>query len=152
MAEKNIDALRALYKEYQQYRSTTITEDQFVSFAVFFPTLLVIISDGVVDMDEWEYVKQLSQFMANTFKDDNEGNINVKKLSKSYLEEISYMIKFQEDWRSDFINALRPYLKDRPEVKNTVLETIYLFAEASEGISEEEQEAIDDMKEKLQLK
>ncbi|HAA16926.1 MAG TPA: hypothetical protein DCE41_36520 [Cytophagales bacterium] len=149
MAE--VPSISQLYQKYTAERPTSVTEEQFVTFTVFFPNLIIIISDGVIDLEEWEYVKQLARFMAKSFKDEGDEQVNVEGLADCYLREISYLIKFLADWRDAFLDALQPYLASRPDAKTSILDTIQLFAEASEGTSDEEQAQIDEIKNRLQL-
>jgi hypothetical protein len=128
-----------------------ISEDQFTFFVVFFPALLVIISDGIIDMEEWEYCQQLSQFMAKSFKDECHEQADVETLSKAYLSELSFMIKNLPNWKEDYLDALKKHLKLEPETKNSVLETMLLFAEASEGTSDDEETQIEQLKKELNL-
>ena len=143
--------INSLFAEYTEERNVKVNEEQFTSFTVFFPALLVIISDGIVDMEEWEYVKQLSRFIAKSFKEDEKATIDIEELAKAYRHEISYLIKHLRDWQDKFIGALQSYINEHPEVKSSVLETMELFAEASEGTSDEEEKLITDLKEKLNL-
>lgn len=148
------ESISLLYQQYRQERNTQVTEEQFQTFTVFFPTLIIIVSDGVIDLEEWDYVKQLARFMAKTFKHEGggqENDVDVEALANEYLKEISYLIKFLRDWADPFLDALVPYLANRPEAKVSILECIQLFAEASQGTSNEEQSQIDDIKTRLQL-
>jgi hypothetical protein len=140
----------SLYKKYQLYREVKITEEEFVPFVVFFPTLIIIISDGIIDKDEWEYVKQLSRFMAKSFKEEHDED-ELPELSRAYLLEISYMIKHIKFWESDFIEALKDYINHNPSVKASISDTIHLFAEASEGTSDVEQHKLNYLNEVLEL-
>jgi hypothetical protein len=148
MAEFTIEDL---YKKYQEQRQSRLNFDQFLTFVIFFPTLLVITSDGVVDVEEWDFVKQLSKFLANTYKDEGLSPAEIDQLNISYLEETSYLLKNLKDWESKFINALKTYLVNHPETRETILDTIYLFAEASSGTSAHEEAKIRFLKEELSL-
>jgi len=143
--------ISTLYEEYREERNVKITEDQFASFVVFFPSLLVIISDGVVDMEEWEYLQQLSHFMAKSFKQDGASTEDVDQLSKCYLLEIAYTIKHLKDYQEVFLTALQAYLAENPQDKVSVLDTIKLFADASEGTSDDEASKIDYLTQLLDL-
>jgi hypothetical protein len=143
--------LNTLYKEYKKQREMKISEDQYTFFVIFFPALLVIISDGIIDMEEWEYCEQLSQFMAKTFKEDCQEEADMESLSKAYLYEISYMIKHVADWKDDYLDALKGYLEKDPEAKSSVMETMLLFAEASDGTSDDEENQIEILKKQLAL-
>jgi len=143
--------LKELYAEYAEERNMQISEDQFTFFVIFFPALLVIVSDGIVDMEEWEYCQQLSHFMAKTFKEDCHEDTDMNTLGKAYLAEIGYMIKHRIHWKNDFLSALKNYLKHDPSAKNSILDTMLLFAEASEGTSDDEENQIELLKKYLEL-
>jgi hypothetical protein len=143
--------IKKLFTEYTQQRKVKVNEEQFTSFTVFFPALLVIISDGIVDMEEWEYVKQLSRFIAKSFKEEDHQVVDIEELAKAYRHEISFLIKHLRDWQDKFIEALQNYITENPEVKSSVLDTMELFAEASEGTSDEEEKRIKYLIEKLDL-
>jgi len=143
--------IKQLFQAYKQERVVSVNVEQFTSFTVFFPTLLVIISDGVIDLEEWEYVKQLARFMAKSFKEEGAQEVNIDELADAYLDEISYLVKFLRDWQSQFLEALKSYVVEKPEIKPSIKDTIYLFAEASDGTSTEEQEKIDFLEDYLQL-
>ncbi|MEM7548755.1 MAG: hypothetical protein AAF363_03725 [Bacteroidota bacterium] len=144
-------SLTELYNRYKRERDIHIDEEQFTFFVVFFPSLLVIVSDGIIDMEEWEYLKQLSHFMAKSFKEDHHEEQDIEALTKSYLSEISYMIRQLRGWETDFLYTLRDYLKATPEAKITVLDTMMLFADASDGTSEKEEKQMKDIKSLLDL-
>ena len=140
-------SLSSLYEAYKEARPTTLMEEQFTPFVVFFPALLVSISDGVIDCEEWDYLQQLARFMAKPFgagqqQDSPLDSEAVNDLSKLYLTEIAYIIKHLPLHQEAFLNGLKAYLAQNPSIKASVLETIELFAEASDGTSEQEAEKI----------
>jgi len=144
--------VESLYNAYLAAHQNTLTEEQFNSLLIFFPALLVVASDGVVDDEEWMYVKYLAKFMSDSFK--YQGDVTEserKELEALFLENLKYLLESLDTWEEKFIDTLRDYLEDTPELKEDVLEILHLFAEASEGTSDEEQEVIDKLVQRLGL-
>jgi len=142
--------LNGLFEEYKKVSSTKLTNDQFNTLVMFFPALLVIASDGVIDQEEWVYVKYLSKFMTDTYKKEmNEQEL--ASLNQHYYKDLEFLIDNLESWESRFVDALGRHLNEYPGQKETVMETLHLFAEASEGESDEEAEKIEELSKKLQL-
>jgi len=73
-----------LFTEYQKNCHTKLTLEQFTTLLTFFPSLLVIAADGVIEEEEWIYVRYISRSMAETFIDDFDDNIEVSDLKKLY--------------------------------------------------------------------
>jgi len=143
--------MEELFRLYKEHRQVRFNEDQFATFVIFFPTLLVVTSDGVVDIEEWDFVKQLTKFLANTYREEGLNSAEVDDLNTGYLEETSYLLKNLKNWEVRFLKALRDYLEENPEAKGTILDTIYLFAEASSGTSPQEEAKINFLKGELKL-
>lgn len=51
-----------LFKEYTQDRYIKLNKEQFVYIVNLFPALRVVMSDGIVDQDEWVTVKGWQKF------------------------------------------------------------------------------------------
>ena len=142
-------AIEGLYKEYVALRPTKLDEAQFGSFLAFFPSLLVAASDGIVDREEWFYCQKLAKGLGNSFSDDRE---QCKHLSEIYLDEFRYLLKNQEKWEPKFLSALKAFLQDHPYAREFVSETVYLFADASHGVSQEEMDKINHVEMALGLR
>ena len=139
-----------LYQEYLNYRKTDLTKDQFIYILNLFPSLLVCMSDGVLDKEEWDGVMRIADGMAEEYAITAIGN-EKESLSQNFKEEFKYLLENFERWKMKFLNTLKSYLNKHTEEKEFVLETMYLFANASEGISDVEKETIDELSEKLLL-
>ncbi|MGB0521550.1 MAG: hypothetical protein ACPGJS_01255 [Flammeovirgaceae bacterium] len=142
--------LTELFTEYQKVSGSKLTNDQFSTLVMFFPALLVIASDGVIDQEEWIYVKYLSKFIADTYKKEIDPQ-ELAALNQTYYSELEFLIDNLEVWESRYVDALSKHLDKFPAQKETVMETLHLFAEASEGESEEEIEKIEELSKKLHL-
>lgn len=147
-------AINELYQSYIKMRHEDGRKDMiyehFESMVVFFPCLLVAASDGVVDQEEWVYVQYLSRFMADPFKSEL-SETQFMKLKQNYYRELEFLLDHLQEWSDKFVQALKMHLEEYPEMKDTILDSLYLFAEASEGTSDVEQKAIDDLVEQLNL-
>ena len=139
-----------LYQEYLNYRKTDLKKDQFIYILNLFPSLLVCMSDGVLDKEEWDGVMRIADGMAEECAISAIGK-EKESLSQIFKEEFKYLLENFERWKMKFLNTLKSYLDKHKEEKEFVLETMYLFANASEGISDVEKETIDELSEKLLL-
>jgi hypothetical protein len=138
-------ALESLHRRYNEARGAQgrppLAYEYFENMAVFFPCLLVVASDGVVDEEERVYVQYLARFMADPFKKQLEDRAFMK-LKQDYHWELEFLMNHLGQWRGPFLEALQAHLRAFPGMKPTVLDTLYLFAEASEGTSAAEEAEI----------
>ena len=147
MNSEKIIKLRSTYEKEREHKLTT---EQFSSLVLFFPSLLIIASDGEVDDEEWVYVNYLAKFIADTFKNDISAEAR-DELESQYLIELTFLVNNLPTWEQPFLDALQDYISFNESVKEDVEDILYLFAEASDGKSEEEEEKIEELKEKLQI-
>lgn len=52
-------------------------------------------------------------------------------------------------WKEQFLQTLQKYLQELPDIADKVLDVLYLFADASEAISDDEVRVINYIREKL---
>lgn len=142
--------LTELFAEYRKISGSKLNNEQFSTLVMFFPALLVIASDGVIDQEEWIYVKYLSKFMTDTYKKEKTEQ-ELAELNQAYYSELEFLIDHLDVWEGRYVEALGKHLNEFPGQKETVMETLHLFAEASDGESEEEAEKIEELSKKLQL-
>jgi len=142
--------LDELFEEYKKVSNSKLNSEQFSTLVMVFPALLVIASDGVIDQEEWIYVKYLSRFIAETYKKEISEQ-ELAALNQTFYNELEFLIDNLEAWESRFVDSLDKYLEYFPEQKETVMEALHLFAEASDGESEEEIEKIEELSKKLHL-
>ena len=72
-------------------------------------------------------------------------------IAVAFRTEFRYLLDHIDKWRKKFLNALKDTIKDDKMDKEFVLETMYLFANISGGISPEEQSEIDSLSHRLEL-
>jgi uncharacterized tellurite resistance protein B-like protein len=140
-----------LFEEYTSKRRLLVSVEQFILFAAFYPSLLVVSSDGRVDEEEWEYVHKLSETLVNLFVRKNISREESEDMKQTLREEFRYLLGSFEAWERKFTAALKQHLQTHPADKPEVTSAMYLFAEASEGISDKEQSMIDHLKRELNI-
>lgn len=139
-----------LFAEYKEANRRALTKEQFDSMVMFFPSLLVVASDGVVDEEELIYVNYLGKFMADSLKDELTSEQR-DLLEEQYVKELGFLLDHLSEWEPKFVAALKAYLAQHAEAKEDLVDILYLFAEASDGLSEEEEEKIEELKQILDL-
>jgi hypothetical protein len=148
MAEQ---AVAGLYNQYKQERDLKLNVEQFESFLAFFPALLVVASDGIVDKEEWLYCRKMASGLGNSFSEDSMSMEETQKLTIIYRAEFKYLLDNLDKWEERFLDTLKIYLDHNSYAKEFVNETAHLFAQASDGISDEERETINILEKRLDL-
>lgn len=139
-----------LYHKYKEARPIPFEEEEFISFLVFFPALLVAASDGVVDREEWRYCQKLAWGLVGSAQQEGKKK-KIHHLTRIYRKEFVFLLQNLEEWEEEFLLALHDYLQSFPYAKKFISQTIYLFADASNGIYEEEQNTMEYLCMKLKL-
>lgn len=140
-----------LYKDYTAVRNIELDGEQFASFMAFFPALMVVATDGIVDREEWQYCKKLAAGLGNSYSNGKHAEES-ENLTLIYRGEFRFLLKNLKTWEDRFLEALREYFPQNDYVKRFVSETLYLFADASNGISQDEMDLINYLEMKLDLK
>ncbi|MBU2916072.1 MULTISPECIES: hypothetical protein [Reichenbachiella] len=144
------EQIHQLYKEYIHNRRINIPKDQFVYLTKLYPALLVCMSDGVLDREEWDGIIMATRGLAAEFvKSPNDDR---DMIALSFRTEIRYLLDNVDKWKKKFLNALHHSIKESPLDQEFVLETMYLFANIADGISEEEENAIQDLARRLDIR
>jgi len=138
-----------LYEEYTEQRKLTITFEQFTFLVTSYPVLLIVSTDGKVDMKEWSYLKRRSDDLAELLLKDETDPEVVSDFKNMLLNEFKYLLMNFDTWERKFMKTLKNYLQEKPDLKNSLLESIYLFASVSEGICEKEEVMIEHLKKEL---
>lgn len=131
-----------LYEEYINHRKVELNKEQFIWIVNLFPALLVVLSDGIVDSEEWAEVKKLSSKLGKEFASDDLG-VQKEDLAMVYRTEFQFLLKNRDKWEIKFLNALKDYFEENKESKSFVLESMFLFAKASGGVSTAEADTIE---------
>lgn len=136
-----------LYDTYLSSREIHLSFPQFLNILNLYPSLLVCLSDGVLDKEEWEGLMKIARNLAVYEETDEE----IEDLQKMYQVEFRYLIDHIDQWQTPFLNALKDHMTRAEGDKEFVLESMYLFANAANGISEVEREKIQVLSEELAL-
>ncbi|NLR91100.1 MULTISPECIES: hypothetical protein [Flammeovirga] len=139
-----------LYAQYIATNNVDISREHFQTLFTYFPCLLIVASDGVVDEEEWVFVKYLSKFMADAYK-SSLTKPELDSLQKTYFQELEYLVKSLDKWKEPFLDTLHSYLEENDDEKEDILDILHLFAEASDGVCDDEEEAIEELTERLNL-
>lgn len=125
MAKSKIDNL---YTEYTQVRYLDINKEQFTYIALLLPSCLLVMSDGLLEKDEWLTLKQLTKILGDEFATEELGTDEKEEnLFLIYKAEIRYLLKQPDKWQTKFLGALKEYLVDHPSSREFVKETMELF-------------------------
>lgn len=145
------NSIHTLHQLYFRERPATLDIYQFTLLVEFFPTALVVLSDGVLDDKEKIYIKRLATSVGNIFMEDGYSPQKAKELSSIFKAEFEYLIHHQDEWKDQFLSTLSAHLERFPEQKDNILDTIYLFAEASQELESPEKDMISFLKDTLKL-
>lgn len=137
-----MNQLDQLYSDYSNERFIKLNKEQFIYLITLFPALRVALSDGLVDEEEWITVKRLAKILGDEFASEDLGKEKEENLMLIYKAEFRYLIKNLDLWEQKFLQALKQYFEKNEAAKEFVVETMYLFAQASDGISAEENNTI----------
>lgn len=142
--------IEALLEEYKRVRRIDINRDLFVNILKLYPALLVCMSDGKLDDEEWDSVMKLARGLAEEYA-ELVPDIDKESIAQSFRTEFRYLLENVERWQKKFLNALKGHVGDNRDDKEFIMESMYLFANAADGISLEEQQAINNLADRLEL-
>lgn len=139
-----------LLKEYLKIRKSNLSLDQFTYILKIYPSLLVCMSDGKLDDAEWHGVLNISKGLALLYI-DQQPHAKAEEIEVLFRTEFKYLLENIDRWEKKFINTLSSFLEENTGDKEFVYEAMYLFANAADGISHEEQRTIDRLASRLSL-
>ena len=139
-----------LLEEYLKVRKSGLSSEQFIYILKIYPSLLVCMSDGKLDAEEWTGVLNISKGLALLYLDQMP-NTDGEKIEILFRTEFKYLLENIDKWEKKFLNTLKNYLDNNKDEKEFVYEAMYLFANAADGISHEEQRSIDKLSSRLSL-
>lgn len=149
MAKSRIDDL---YTEYIQVRFLDINKEQFIYIALLLPSCLIVMSDGLLDREEWLTLKRLSKILGEEFASKELGIAERgENLMLIYKAEIRYLLKNKQLWEEKFLYALSEYLQSNAPCKEFLKETLELFVSDEQKPSAAEIETYEFIKGKLNL-
>lgn len=148
----SVSKMERLYKEYTQVRFLDVNKEQFIYIAHLLPSCILVMSDGLLDSEEWLTLKQLSKILGDEFAAENLGTDEKEEnLMLIYKAEIRYLLKNREMWENKFLEALKEYLPNNPASVEFLNETLDLFAGPDADPEAEEKANYDKLKLELGL-
>ncbi len=145
--------VRELYNEYVEAEGSKLQFEHFSTLVIFYPSLSVVLSDDIIDDEEWVFIEYLAKFMSDTFKTELEGDESkLEHLRDTFYQDLKCLLKNHKRWEDRFLKVLKGILERHEDIKSTIVETLYLFADASEGTSDHESTKIAELKEYLNIK
>ncbi|MEP2023821.1 MAG: hypothetical protein ABJH98_16265 [Reichenbachiella sp.] len=141
--------LHQLYIEYIKSRKIKIPEDQFNYLAKLYPALLVCMSDGKLDQEEWDGIVMATRGLSAEFVKSPDDDRDL--IAMSFRTEIRYLLDNVDKWSKKFLNALHASIQGNKMDQEFIMETMYLFANITDGISDEEEEAIRKLAHRLEI-
>lgn len=142
--------LASLFQAYQEERGNILTYEQFTFLLIFYPSLLVVASDGVIDREEWYYCLKLAKSLSNTFEDELTTG-KIKSLSRIYRDEFAYLLQNEDRWSGLFIEGLEKLVEEDKSLRSLIRQMMVLFADASNGISADERRLVRYVSKRLKL-
>jgi len=139
-----------LFEEYLKTRKIDINRGQFMYLLNLYPSLIVCMSDGVLDKEEWDGVLRIADGIAEAYVESPEKEER-QKMALLFRTEFRYLLENIDRWKKRFLNALKNHLENNTDDKEFVLEAMYLFANAADGISDVEESIIEELSERLSL-
>lgn len=141
--EQHVSWFRSLL--YTSDQECLFDGDELVSMALTYPPILVACADGTIDKQERVVLATMARALG-----DDDGDEQIEELK--YLERYANFMKLvaiNDIDKTRLLELLGSYCDEDPEVGTLILNSVYDIAEASNGISREEQNVIDEIKLKL---
>lgn len=145
-------SLKELYLHYKEQHPTKLNYEQFGALASFFPTLLLIHSDGIIDKQEAIYIEKLSVSLSNLFREECSSEGALKVLQTEFKTQLEYLLNHMEEWQDTFLDTLKIHLAQNPESKYLIANAVEIFAVAAQKNKAEEVNMLQHIRERLELK
>jgi thioredoxin-related protein len=140
-----------LYEEYLEYRRIDLSPEQFTFLVTSYPVLLIISTDGTVDDKEWNHLKLRCNDLTDVWLQQVSDRDIVNDFKEMLMNEFKYLLMNFDLWERKFMKALKHHLKENPDLKHPILESIYLFASVSNGVCEKEEVMIEHLRKELHI-
>ncbi|MEM6298358.1 MAG: hypothetical protein AAF740_06690 [Bacteroidota bacterium] len=138
-----MEILKPLFDEYFSERYTTLNEEQFEELVLYSPPLMVVACDDVLDRDELFFVEYFSKFLARNFFDSGSQQAQQDELRDTFESEMKFLLDNMNYWEDKFLRGAKVLTHKDERLKGQIFDLLEMFAESSDGISEEEQRKID---------
>ena len=130
--------LKELYDSYQAKRNTLLTADEFSNLLMMYPAGLVSTCDGEFDQLE-------KQNIYESMKEATDGN--GMKTCEMY-SELSYLLT-DNNMHDDIMSCIKNECKNNQNAKTIINDLMVAAAESSDGVSKEESDKMEELKNTL---
>ena len=130
--------LQELFENYQGKRKTVMEKDDFTNLLMMYPAALVANCDNNFDKLEKE----------NLFSAVKESAGDNPLLACEMYSELSYLLS-DDSMHNEISNCIKSEAENNQNVKTIINDLMVAVAESSDGISQEEQNKIDELKNEL---
>ncbi len=140
----------SIFEHYATERDIRISDEEFDYLLMLFPSLMVCMSDGTLDKEEWMAIQNTISVLVAEYH-GKLGDDRSALLTAFLEEEARHLLENIDKWSEHFLGQLKVKLAEDPSHKEFVLESMYLFANIAKGICEDEQRMIDTLSAELSL-
>ncbi len=132
-----------IFNKFKEEVNTEISFEEFQILILIYPVFLVAIADGTFDNEEKEFIKEiLLNFLRPLYKDEINDE-QYDNLVLNYLDDLTFLNQNKEKYDTDFLIGLSTF---DLEIKNSISDLLKDVANASGGLSEEENQVIETLK------
>jgi hypothetical protein len=140
-----------LRKAYQSERGDKMNDDQFAVLLYTFPSILVALADGRIDIHEKHFMKRLPEVLTESTVVAGDEEPLHAMLTDDYFKEAEYITRNLDKWQDQFLDALREELHAGLDERNAIFQSMWRTADSSDDISTAERKKIDEIAAKLAL-
>ena len=141
-----VDEINELYDNYKREAGSELSYDAFKMLLFCYPAIVVGASDGEFDETEKDVVLGL----LITFVEARAGALDAitrAQFKEVFKDEFDYLLDNHKKWSDSFLQALSVIVKEfGDEIKKEIMKLMNDVANATDGINEKEQAAIDQIK------
>lgn len=127
-----------------------INAELFGYILKMYPSLIVCNGDGQISDENWNNFMRMAQGLADEYAYEIEG-ADKERITQIFRTEFRYLLENSERWQKKFLNALRHHIDNNLNEKDFVQETMYLIANATDGLSVHSRKVIADLSKRLNL-
>ena len=139
-----------LRKAYQSERGDRMNDDQFAVLLYTFPSILVALADGRIDIHERSFMRRLPEVLTENVVAGDEEPLHAM-LTEDYFKEAEYISQNLNKWHNLFLEALKDELHEGLEERNAIFQSMWRTADSSDDISTAERKKIEEISAILEL-
>jgi hypothetical protein len=132
-----------IFNKFKEEVNTEISFEEFQILILIYPVFLVAIADGTFDNEEKEFIKEILLNFLRPLYNDEINDEQYENLVLNYLDDLTFLNQNKVKYDTDFLTALSSF---DLEIKNSISELLNNVANASGGLSKEENQVIETLK------